>query len=341
MPNDRIEKFFQDSNYQMANISKKPASLRRAVAMGCITVGEKGFQHIKNKNLPKGDALQLAEIAGIQAAKNSWQQIPLCHPLTLDHVAIHTELEAEEYSVRIFSTVITTAKTGVEMEALAAVNAALLTIYDLTKPVEPALTISEIRLLLKEGGKKGCWIHPLGIPAQLQEFINISTQPQLSGITAAVITLSDRAYNGEYADKSGQILQEELTALGCEIKDYTILPDEADMLEQKLANLAGKVDLIITTGGTGIAPRDITPETIEKLANISIPGIGELLRSASAHHITTSWLSRSYAAVIDDSLVIALPGSTGGVKDGINLLKDILPHALAHVQDKRNIHEGH
>ncbi len=333
-----ITSFFKDSKYHMADITRKAPTFRRAIAMGNICVGEVGFTHIKNETLPKGDVLKLAEIAGVQGAKMAWQQLAMCHPLLLDHVAIYLELEEQTHSVTVYSIVSTTAKTGVEMEALAAVNAALLTLYDLTKPVEPALTISNIRLLIKEGGKKGLWIHPDGIPESLQKLLPTQSKRLLEGRTAAIITLSDRAYKGEYEDKSGSILQELLENLGCQILDYTILPDESAQLEQQLLNLVGKVDLIITTGGTGLAPRDITPETIAKLANIEISGIGELLRSSAAAHVPTSWLSRSLAAIIDDTLVISLPGSTGGVKDGIEVLKNILPHALDHVQDKKNIH---
>ncbi len=333
-----ITTFFEQSQYHMADITRKTASFRRAVAMGRIHVGETGFTHIKNQTLPKGDVLKLAEIAGVQGAKMAWQQIPMCHPLLLDHVAVYPELEEETHSIAVYAIVSTTAKTGVEMEALAAVNVALLTLYDLTKPVEPALTISDTRLLLKEGGKKGLWVHPDGVPENLQALLPVIPSRPLKGRTAAVITLSDRAYKGEYEDRSGKTLKESLEKLGCRIADYTLLPDEPDQLEQKIIELAGKVELIVTTGGTGLAPRDITPDTLSKLANVDVPGIGELLRSSAAAHVPTSWLSRSSAVIIDDTLVIALPGSTGGVKDSIEVLKPILSHALDHVQDKKNIH---
>ncbi len=335
-----IASFFENSDYHMADVSGKVATYRRAVAMGRINVGAMAFEHIKNQTLPKGDVLKLAEIAGITGAKNTSQTIPLCHPLPLDHVAVYLELEENTASVAAYCLVATYAKTGVEMEALAGVNAALLTMYDLTKPVEPALIISDTRLLIKEGGKKGTWVHPDGIPEDLQKLLPTESERPLEGINAAVITLSDRAYKGEYEDKSGVILKGELEFLGCNISDYCIIPDESAQLEQKILDLVGSVELIITTGGTGIAPRDITPETISKLANVEIPGIGELLRSSGAQHISTSWLSRSLAVIIDDTLVISLPGSSGGVKDGMEALKAILPHALDHAQDKKNIHDN-
>ncbi len=338
MTQQNITAFFEKSQYHMADITRKAPSFRRAVAMGRILVGEVGFTHIKNGTLPKGDVLKLAEIAGVQGAKMAWQQIPMCHPLLLDHVAVYPELEEETHSVAVYAIVSTTAKTGVEMEALAAANAALLTLYDLTKPVEPALTITDIRLLVKEGGKKGLWVHPEGIPAALQAVLPATSQRPLEGRKSAVITLSDRAYKGEYEDKSGPALKEALENLGSNVTDVVVIPDESTQLEQVITRLVGTVELIVTTGGTGLAPRDITPEVLSKFAATDIPGIGELLRSSAAAHVPTSWLSRSTAVIIDNTLVIALPGSMGGVKDGMEVLKPILSHALDHIQNKKHLH---
>ncbi len=335
-----LSTFFENSKYHMGDITHKMPTFRRAIAMGRIYVGKVGFTHIKNETLHKGDVLKLAEVAGVQGAKNTWQQIPMCHLLLLDHVAVYTEIEEQTHSVVTYSIVSTTAKTGVEMEALVAVNASLLTIYDLTKPVEPTLTISDIRLLVKEGGKKGLWVHPDGIPEALEILLPIQFQRTLKGRTVAVITMSDRAYRGEYEDKSGIVLKNALENLGCKILDYTILPDEISQLKQKFVDLTGKVELIITTGGTGLDSRDITPETIYKFTNVKIPGIGELLRSSSGRGgVPTAWLSRSLAAIINGTLVISLPGSTGAVKDGIEVLKTILPHALDHIQGKKHLHD--
>ncbi len=330
--------FFKQSHYHMADITRKAPRFRRAIAMGRILVGETGWTHIKDQTLPKGDVLKLAEIAGVQGAKMAWQQIPMCHPLLLEHVAVYPHLEDDTHSVAVYASVSTTSKTGVEMEALAAVNAALLTLYDLTKPVEVALTITDIRLLMKEGGKKGLWLHPAGAPEALQTLLpSISARP-LAQKTAAIITLSDRAARGIYEDKSGAALKQALDALGCHIAETAILPDEPAQLEAKIAALTGHVDLILTTGGTGPAPRDITPDVLSKMADTEIPGIGELLRSSAAAHVPTTWLSRSLGVIIKNTLVIALPGSTGGVKDGMAALTPLLAHTLALVQTKKHPH---
>ena len=154
-----------ESNYRMVDVGGKEVTRRRAVATGHIVVGTEVMRHLQKGGLPKGDPLRLAEVAAILAAKRTPDLLPLCHPLMLDHVGLHCHLDIQNNTVEVFATVVTSARTGVEMEALAAVNAALLTIWDLSKPIEPALEIGGVRLLLKEGGKSGRWEHPEGIPA--------------------------------------------------------------------------------------------------------------------------------------------------------------------------------
>jgi len=152
-------------HYRMVDVGAKAVTQRRALACGRILLGPIAFPLVRDGQLPKGDALRLAEIAGVLAAKKTAEIIPLCHPLGLDHVAVAVALEPESRSVTVFCRAATSARTGVEMEALAGVNGALLTIGDLAKQVEAALAIDGVRLLRKEGGKSGTWVHPDGLPA--------------------------------------------------------------------------------------------------------------------------------------------------------------------------------
>jgi molybdenum cofactor biosynthesis protein MoaC len=147
----------------MADVSGKPVTTRRALAGGKIILGEKAFALVKGNSLPKGDALQMAQYAGIQGAKMTPGLIPLCHPISLSRASVFTHLCAEDFSVDVYCLAEIEERTGVEMEALCGLSIALLTIWDLSKPVNPALKITDTTLLYKSGGKSGEWHHPDGL----------------------------------------------------------------------------------------------------------------------------------------------------------------------------------
>jgi cyclic pyranopterin monophosphate synthase len=137
--------------------------------MGKIYVGQKTFKLIQNKQMPKGDPIALAEVAALLGVKKTSEIVPLCHPLTVDYSSTKIIQNENDYSLEVFCVVAAFAKTGVEMEAIMGVNAALTTIYDLSKIVNPDLTIDGIRLLIKQGGKSGTWINPHGLPEFLKD----------------------------------------------------------------------------------------------------------------------------------------------------------------------------
>ncbi len=144
----------------MIDVGEKVATRRRALATGRIRMSRAAFEAIRDRTNPKGDVLAQAEVAGLLAAKRTSDVIPLCHPLPLDQVRVRFELDAAASAVVASCEAAAVAKTGVEMEALAGVTGALLAVYDLSKAVDPVLTISDVRLVVKEGGKSGRWIHP-------------------------------------------------------------------------------------------------------------------------------------------------------------------------------------
>ncbi len=141
----------------MIDISQKDISLRRAVATGRIVLRPKAFKDLVAKKSPKGDVLEAAKIAGITAAKFTPAIIPYCHPLNLEKVTISFELLKSKYAVIVKAEVLCSGKTGVEMESLAAVSAACLTIYDMMKWAGQEMIIGDIRLLHKSGGKSGVY----------------------------------------------------------------------------------------------------------------------------------------------------------------------------------------
>lgn len=318
----------EHEHFHMADVGKKRITARRAVAVGEFDPGS-AYEDVVARRLPKGDALLLAEIAGLQGAKNAAQLIPLCHPLPIEHIDVRCETVPPRRVIRVYCEVATLARTGVEMEALAGVSAALLTLYDLTKPVEPALSFGAVRLLFKEGGKKGLWLHPAGISEAEREHYRPRAPARLDGVQARVITLSDRASRGEYKDTAGPILVEHLRALGAQVADAEILADEAGPLASRLRILASEgAQLVLCTGGTGLGPRDCTPEALAQAGGRTVAGIGELFRSESSQYTPLAWLSRAGAALVGHTLVIALPGSANAAAQGMEIVAPILAHAL-------------
>jgi len=323
---DMVIKFpvAQDPHFKMIDVSRKRPTRRRAVASGSIYMNEEAFTAIKTGTLPKGDVLALAEAAGIMGAKKTPDMIPMCHTLPLDQVTIHTELNDENLSVTVYCQAAAHAKTGVEMEALAGANNALLTLWDLTKGVDPALRIGDVKLLAKTGGKSGVWLNPEGIPEWLAQQL-----PQaccLTGKKVALVVMSDRASQGTYEDKTGPLLKDIFTATGATITDFQLIPDDAKTISQTLRAICqnSKPDVMIAAGGTGPGPRDVTPEVLEEISDRMLPGLGDLLRQESLHYVDTAWLSRMTAAMVGPTLVIAFPGSPKAVKECWDIVEPFL-----------------
>ena len=147
--------FNEQGHAKMVDVSKKDATFRTATAVGEIYMASETLTHIKAGTLKKGDVLGVAQVAGIQAAKHTWELIPMCHPLPLTGVDITFSLSEDPCMVEIHATVSCTGPTGVEMEALTAVSVAALTIYDMCKAVQKDMNIMNIRLLKKSGGNSG------------------------------------------------------------------------------------------------------------------------------------------------------------------------------------------
>jgi molybdopterin adenylyltransferase len=147
-------------------------------------------------------------------------------------------------------------------------------------------------------------------------------------ITAAILTLSDKGSKGEREDLAGPLIREMLLEINANVKHYEIIPDEKELLKKKLLELSNKVDLLLTTGGTGLSPRDITPEATREVIEREIPGIAEAMRAAGQEKTRRAMLSRAVAGTKGNTLIINLPGSPKAVKEGLEVILGVIPHAI-------------
>ncbi|HVM27503.1 MAG TPA: MogA/MoaB family molybdenum cofactor biosynthesis protein [Mycobacteriales bacterium] len=153
------------------------------------------------------------------------------------------------------------------------------------------------------------------------------------GARARVVTVSDRSHGGLRHDTSGPALADGLAALGFEVDDVLVVPDEVGRVQEALRSaVRDDVDVVVTTGGTGFAPRDVTPEATRPLLEREAPGVVEALRRTRQDEIPTTILSRGVAGVVGRTFVLNLPGSTGAVKDGLAVLAPVVGHLVAQLR---------
>ncbi|MEK6590339.1 MAG: MogA/MoaB family molybdenum cofactor biosynthesis protein [Nitrospinota bacterium] len=161
-------------------------------------------------------------------------------------------------------------------------------------------------------------------------------------IRAAILTMSDKGSRGERMDKSGQVIKEMIETLPAEIVSYEIIPDERDIIKERLIHLSDmtKADLIITTGGTGISPRDVTPDVTLDIIDKEVPGMAEAMRAESLKKAPTSMISRAVVGTRGETLIINLPGSPKAVRENLSAVLPAIPHAIEKLKgDQRDCSE--
>lgn len=319
---------------RMVDVGAKQETKRTAIARAVVELNAHTLELLKAKALPKGDVLTVAQVAGIMAAKRTAELIPMCHPLAITHADVRFKVQDEPPAVILEASASTTGRTGVEMEAIIAAQIAAATIYDMVKAVQKDVVIRDVRLILKSGGKSGLFKTddpllfevedtPLPLPKPLPEAWNGE------GLAVACITLSDKGYAGIRVDESGPALLDMLSELSPAKRELFLLPDDPRALRKLVRDLASSGwGLIVTTGGTGLSPRDFTPEALLPVLDRRLPGFEQVMFSEGLAHTPRAVLSRCLAGTLGRTMLIALPGSRLAAQENLAALLPVLPHAL-------------
>ena len=294
----------------MIDISSKFETLRGARAEARVKMAESTVEAVRKGRVPKGNVLEIARAAAVMATKKTSELIPFCHPLPVDFVGIDYKMKKNEIAIR--SEVRSIWKTGVEMEALTAVSVAALTVYDMLKPLDKGLVIEKIVLLEKKGGKS--------------DFQDQFPKPLKTG----VLVISDSTFMGERKDESGEIIRNRLKEYPIILEEFIILPDDKETISKEVIRLSDKqkLDIIITTGGTGLGPKDVTPEATKEVLDRIVPGITEAMRSFGQRRTPYAMLSRNVAGVRGKTLIINLSGSSRGVEESMSVLFPGILHGM-------------
>lgn len=301
----------------MVDITHKTNTLRIATAQAVVHVSKREtILAIQNREVPKGDVFEMAKAAGFLAVKKTPDLLPDCHPIPVEYTGVQYKIE--DLAIVIELTVKTIYKTGVEVEAMHGASVVALTMYDMLKPIDKGVEIRNIRLLEKKGGKSD----RKAVPENLK---------------IAVVVCSDSISKGIGEDRSGQKIIEKLAVMKLSVNDYSVIPDDKSGIQAKIRSLCDAgFEMILITGGTGLSPRDVTPEAVAELIDREIPGIAETARQYGQERIPTAMLSRSAAGFVGSTLVMTMPGSTGGVTEYIDALFPHVLHVFSVLEGKKH-----
>ncbi len=301
----------------MVNITHKSNSLREAIASATVTVSkQETIDAVKNKTVPKGDVFEFSRAAGLLAIKKTSDVIPDCHPLPVEFAAIKHTVDG----LRIIITVEvhTIYKTGVEVEAMHGAAITALTMYDMLKPLDKGVEISNIKLENKKGGKT--------------DF----TQ-QAANLKAVIMVCSDSVSKKEKEDTAGIKVAEKLAAHKIDVMAQETIADDFDLIQQKAKQYAtSECNLLVFVGGTGLSPRDVTPDAIKPMLTREIDGIMETARNYGQQRMPYAMLSRGVCGFIDETLVLTLPGSPKGAAETIDALFPYILHVFKIAEGMRH-----
>ena len=305
----------------MVDITHKKNTLRIAKAEAIVNVSSKAtIEAVNNKTVPKGDVFEISRAAGLLGVKKTPELLPDCHPVPIEYANFEFEIDGLE--IKISCTLKTIYKTGIEVEAMHGASVVALNVYDMLKPIDKGVEILNIRLVSKKGGKSDRY--------KVKAILN-----------SAVIVCSDSISKGTNADRAGKEVIKKLEKWDLSVNDYRVIPDEINQIQEQLKKqIEEKTSLIVFVGGTGLSPRDSTPEAISPLIQKRIPGMEEAIRKYGQDRTPYAALSRSIVGLINSSLIMTLPGSTKGAVESLNAVFPESFHLfdiIKGVQHKKNV----
>lgn len=286
----------------MINISHKRNSLRYAKASGKLTSTPDVITKVKNREVPKGDVLEVARSAAVQAAKRTSEWIVFCHSMPIDWVEISYEIGEDE--ITFIAEVEAVWKTGVEMEAITAVMNAMMNAYDMLKPLDAEIIMGEIQLVEKRGGKS--------------DMEDLFDPP----IKTALVSVDTEKKAGRRADRSAEYIRDFLKKEPVELIFEEQLDEDHEIVKQHLIDLTDKkeVELIFLCGSTGPAPKDVVPGVIREISDREVPGISHAMHQYGLDRTPYAMISDQAAGIRKGVLMIALPGSSRGAQESMDAL---------------------
>jgi len=302
----------------MVDITHKNTTLRTALAIAVVKVSKpETILAIENDTVPKGNVFAMSKAAGLLGVKRTPDILPDCHPLPIEFTSVEYEINGLE--ITILFTVKTIYKTGVEVEAMHGASVVALNMYDMLKPIDKGIEIHNIKLVNKKGGKS-----------------NFRDKFR-KALTAAVVVCSDSISAGHKEDKAGKAIITKLEVCDVKVAEYIIIPDEKNIIQEKVKTYENQgIDMILFTGGTGLSARDITPEALLPILDRRIPGIEEAIRNYGQDRMPYAMLSRSIAGTVNNTLVLALPGSTNGAKESMEAIFPSVLHVFKILKGTRH-----
>jgi cyclic pyranopterin monophosphate synthase len=296
---DKNEIIKSNGFFNMDDSSSNPAAQQSAKAEGKIFFSNGAREILLKENAPKTDVVTAAKVAGIQAAKRASEFIPFHHANTLNWVELN--FSAGEDHIKIESTVKAVSRSGLEMEALTAVSVAALTLLDICKEHDQQVNIQDLKLVPKVSKKK---------------MLTVKTP-----IKVGIIVISDRITAGLADDEVGQLLQSGFANAGYHANNYSIISNDSDKLIEKIQEwLEQSIELIITAGGNGIGPRDITLTSLEPFFDFRMEGLEQTLHSIAQVNNNGFFVDRLAVGKIGKTIVICLPIDVALAQDALNVI---------------------